>query len=161
MTWVEQGGHWPAVLKPRRAKGSDGVHLCASPEEMSRAFHAVHDQVDRLGFRNETVLVQEFLVGREYVVDTVSHDGRHRLAALWAYGKPAPGFDTIGLLSTEGIAATGWGAWRTMLLAPLPCGCSMRWRSATARAICKVIVDADGPVLVEIGARLHGGPRPI
>lgn len=154
--WVEQGGHWPAVLKPRRAKGSDGVHLCASPAEMSRAFHAVHGHVDRLGFRNETVLVQEFLVGREYVVDTVSQDGCHRLAALWAYGKPAPGFDTIGLLSTKELLPPN-GALADMLLAfAVRVLDALEIRHGAGH--CEVIVDADGPALVEIGARLHGGP---
>jgi CelD/BcsL family acetyltransferase involved in cellulose biosynthesis/biotin carboxylase len=156
MAWIDAGGHWPAVLKPRLAKGSDGVHLCATREEVSRAFHAVHDHIDRLGYRNETVLVQEFLVGREYVVDTVSHDGRHRLAALWAYGKPAPGFDSIGLLSTKELLPSQ-GELADMLF-----GFAVRVLDALeirhGAGHCEVIVDKDGPALVEIGARLHGGP---
>jgi biotin carboxylase/CelD/BcsL family acetyltransferase involved in cellulose biosynthesis len=156
MAWIEEGGHWPAVLKPRRAKGSDGVHLCASREEVSRAFHAVHGHVDRLGFRNETVLVQEFLIGREYVVDTVSHDGRHRLAALWAYGKPAPGFDTIGLLSTKELLPPDGALADRLFAFAVRVLDALEIRHGAGH--CEVIVDADGPVLVEIGARLHGGP---
>ncbi|MEO6217164.1 MAG: GNAT family N-acetyltransferase [Sphingomonas sp.] len=154
--WIEAGGHWPAVLKPRRAKGSDGVRLCVSAEEVTRAFHAIYDQPDRLGFHNETVLAQEFLVGREYVIDTVSHEGRHRLAALWAYGKPAPGFDSIGLLSTktllppDGPLADMLFAFAVQMLDAL----EIRYGAGHIEAI----VDDDGPVLVEIGARLHGGP---
>ncbi len=156
IAWIEKGGHWPAVLKPRRAKGSNGVHLCASPEEAARAFHAVHGHVDRLGFHNETVLVQEFLVGREYVVDTVSHDGRHRLAALWAYGKPAPGFDSIGLLSTKELLPPD-DALADMLLAfAVRVLDALEIRHGAGH--CEIIVDGDGPALVEIGARLHGGP---
>lgn len=156
MDWLDAGGHWPAVLKPRLAKGSEGVHLCASRDEVARAFHAVHGQVDRLGFSNETVLVQEFLSGPEYVVDTVSHDGHHRLAALWAYGKPAPGFDSIGLLSTkqllppEGPLADLLFAFAVRVLDAL--------EIRHGAGHCEVIVDEHGPVLVEIGARLHGGP---
>jgi CelD/BcsL family acetyltransferase involved in cellulose biosynthesis/carbamoylphosphate synthase large subunit len=156
LAWIEAGGHWPAVLKPRRAKGSDGVRLCASAEEVTHAFQAVHGQRDRLGFRNDTVLVQEFLVGREYVIDTVSLEGRHRLAALWAYGKPEPGFDSIGLLSTKTLLPPD-GALADMLFA-------FAERVLDALEIrygaghIEVIVGAGGPVLVEIGARLHGGP---
>lgn len=156
LSWIDAGGHWPAVLKPRRAKGSDGVRLCASAEEVTRAFHAIHDQPDRLGFHNETVLAQEFLVGREYVIDTVSHEGRHRLAALWGYGKPAPGFDSIGLLSTktllppQGPLADTLFAFAVRVLDAL----EIRYGAGHIEAI----VDDDGPVLVEIGARLHGGP---
>ncbi|MEO7687741.1 MAG: GNAT family N-acetyltransferase [Sphingomonas sp.] len=156
LVWIDAGGHWPAVLKPRRAKGSDGVRLCASPEELVRAFHAIHDQPDRLGFHNETVLAQEFLVGREYVIDTVSHEGRHRLASLWAYGKPAPGFESIGLLSTKTLLPSV-GPLADMLFA-----FAVRVLDALdirhGAGHIEAIVDADGPVLVEIGARLHGGP---
>jgi CelD/BcsL family acetyltransferase involved in cellulose biosynthesis len=156
LAWIEAGSHWPAVLKPCRAKGSDGVRLCASPEEVARAFKAVHGQIDRLGFRNETLLAQEFLAGREYVIDTVSHEGRHRLAALWAYGKPAPGFESIGLLSTKALLSPD-GPLADMLF-----GFAVRVLEALeirhGAGHIEVIVDADGPVLVEIGARLHGGP---
>lgn len=156
MAWIDEDGHWPAVLKPRRAKGSDGVYLCSSREEVSRAFHAVHGHVDRLGFRNETVLVQEFLAGREYVVDTVSVGGRHRLAALWAYGKPMPGFNTVGLLSTKELLRPD-GALADMLFAfAIRVLDALEIRHGAGH--CEVIVDGDGPVLVEIGARLHGGP---
>jgi CelD/BcsL family acetyltransferase involved in cellulose biosynthesis/biotin carboxylase len=156
MAWIDAGDHWPAVLKPRLAKGSDGVHLCATREEVSRAFHAVHDHVDRLGYRNETVLVQEFLVGREYVVDTVSHDGRHRLAALWPYGKPAPGFDSIGLLSTKELLPPQGELADMLFCFAVRVLDALEIRQGAGH--CEVIVDDDGPALVEIGARLHGGP---
>ena len=156
LAWIEAGGHWPAVLKPRRAKGSYGVRLCASREEVARAFHDVHGQRDRLGFHNDTVLAQEFLVGREYVVDTVSHAGRHRLAALWAYGKPEPGFESIGLLSTKTLLPPD-GPLADMLLAfAVRVLDALEIRHGAGHI--EVIVDADGPALVEIGARLHGGP---
>ncbi|MEO9132249.1 MAG: GNAT family N-acetyltransferase, partial [Sphingomonas sp.] len=156
LAWIEAGGHWPAVLKPRRAKGSDGVRLCASPAEVTCAFQTVHGQLDRLGFRNETVLAQEFLVGREYVIDTVSHEGRHRLAALWVYGKPAPGFESIGLLSTKALLPPD-GPLADMLFAfAVRVLDALQIRHGAGHI--EVIVDAAGPVLVEIGARLHGGP---
>lgn len=155
LAWIA-GGSWPAVLKPRRAKGSDGVRLCASVEEVTHAFQAFHGRLDRLGFRNETLLAQEFLVGREYVIDTVSHDGRHRLAALWAYGKPAPGFESIGLLSTKTLLPPE-GALADMLFAfAVRVLDALEIRHGAGHI--EVIVDTDGPVLVEIGARLHGGP---
>ncbi|PIC01514.1 GNAT family N-acetyltransferase [Caulobacter sp. X] len=156
LAWIEAEGGWPAVLKPRRAKGSEGVRLCATPDEAARAFAAIHGAVDRLGSANETVLAQQFLKGREYVVDTVSLDGRHRLAALWAYGKPPPGFAAVGLLSTKQLLPPE-GPLADMLF-----GFAARVLDALGirhgAGHCEIIVDEDGPALVEIGARLHGGP---
>ncbi|WP_158240642.1 GNAT family N-acetyltransferase [Telmatospirillum siberiense] len=156
LSWSEAGGHWPIVLKPRCSKGADGVRLCASREAVVRAFRDIHGRVDRLGFHNDTVLAQEYLRGREYVVDTVSRDGRHRLAGLWVYGKPAPDYDTLGLLATKELLATD-GPLANRLF-------DFAKRVLDALGIrhgaghCEIIVDDVGPALVEIGARLHGGP---
>ena len=156
LAWIDRECGWPVVLKPRRAKGSEGVRLCATRDEAARAFAAIHGTTDRLGSANATVLAQQFLSGREYVIDTVSHDGRHRLAALWAYGKPAPGFDSVGLLATKQLLPAE-GPLAEMLF-----GFAVRVLDALeirhGAGHCEVIVDAAGPALVEIGARLHGGP---
>jgi biotin carboxylase/CelD/BcsL family acetyltransferase involved in cellulose biosynthesis len=155
-SWIDEGGHWPAVLKPRQAQGSEGVRLCESTQTVARAFQAIHGQTNRFGFRNETVLVQEFLPGREYVVDTVSHDGHHRLAALWVYGKPPPGYEQVGQISTkellpvEGPFAERMFAFAARVLDAL----GIRYGAGH----CEVMVDDKGPALIEIGARLHGGP---
>jgi hypothetical protein len=38
------------------------------------------------------VVCQEFLQGKEYIVDHVSHDGIHKTAMVWVYNKcPADG----------------------------------------------------------------------
>jgi len=34
---------------------------------------------------NDSAVVQEYLQGTEYVVDTISRNGEHKLVALWAY----------------------------------------------------------------------------
>lgn len=40
-----------------------------------------------LGGVNEGALVMEYLDGTEYVVDSVSRDGVHRICAIWEYDK--------------------------------------------------------------------------
>lgn len=156
LAWIQAGGNWPAVLKPARSLGSDGVRLCGTPDEVAAAFDLIHGRPDRMGRRNDFVLAQQYLSGNEYVVDTVSRDGRHCLAALWAYGKPPAGHDTVGLLSTKHLLPPD-GALADLLF-------DFGARVLDALEIrhgaghCEVIVDAHGPALVEIGARLHGGP---
>lgn len=44
-------------------------------------------QINGLGSVNEGALVQEYLDGMEYVVDTVSRAGAHRVCAIWEYDK--------------------------------------------------------------------------
>jgi biotin carboxylase len=80
------------VVKPLQSAGSEDVYLCNSRAEAEAAFSRILGKVDGLGDRNESVLVQEFLVGKEYVVDQVSRDGVHKVVAVWEYDKrPANG----------------------------------------------------------------------
>lgn len=154
--WMDAGDHWPAILKPRRAQGSDGVRLCASKDAAATAFDLILGFANGMGFRNETVLAQEFLCGREYVVDTVSRDGRHRLAALWAYGKPVPSYKAVGLLSTKQLLPPDGPLADRLLAFAVRVLDALEIRHGAGH--CELIVDEDGPALVEIGARLHGGP---
>jgi biotin carboxylase len=75
------------VIKPRRDAGSHGVFLCETLEEARVAFTKITGQITIFGESNDTVLVQEFLAGKEYVVDTVSCQGEHRAVAIWEYDR--------------------------------------------------------------------------
>lgn len=148
--------HWPVIIKPQQAKGGDGVHYCTNGQEAARAFHALYGQRDVMGMVNRAVLVQEFISGPEYVVDTVSLDGVHRLSTLWTYGKEAPGFDSAGQFTTKTLLSPDHP------LAPSLFAFAGRVLDALGirqgAGHCEIRVAPDGPVLIEIAARLHGGP---
>lgn len=61
----------PVIIKPRDNSGSRGVKLCRNKEElegsMSEAF-----EVSKL----DTVLVEEFIEGLEYSIESLHHDGK-------------------------------------------------------------------------------------
>ena len=50
---------------------------------MKRGFDKINGAINGLGVVNEGVLIQEFLEGKEYVVDSVSRDGKHKVMAIW------------------------------------------------------------------------------
>ena len=50
-----------------------------SLEEVQRAYGSIMGKINGLGLENQYVLVQEFLDGTEYVVDTVSLNGIHKV----------------------------------------------------------------------------------
>lgn len=75
------------IVKPLDSAGSDDVTLCTTIEEVKNAYGNIMGKVNSLGFVNSAVLVQEFLEGREYIVDMVSCDGHHKLAAIWSYDR--------------------------------------------------------------------------
>lgn len=79
---------FPCVIKPSRGSGSKDVIKAHSWNEAEVEFHAL---LGTPGYANgslsDAVLVQEFVVGTEYVVDTVSRDGEHKIVAVWKYDK--------------------------------------------------------------------------
>ncbi|MFE6620778.1 ATP-grasp domain-containing protein [Streptomyces sp. NPDC057740] len=71
------------VLKPVRSALNDGVSFCGTAEEVRAAFTALVGAESAVGLRNDAVVAQEYLVGAEYYVNTVSLDGEHYVCDLW------------------------------------------------------------------------------
>ncbi|WP_435191958.1 ATP-grasp domain-containing protein [Streptomyces sp. bgisy126] len=71
------------VLKPVRSALNDGVFFCSTEEEVRTAFGSLVGADSALGLRNDAVVAQEYLVGAEYYVNTVSLDGKHYVCDLW------------------------------------------------------------------------------
>lgn len=83
---------FPVVLKPTNGACSDGVKLCQSYDEAKEHFEHLMAAQNVYGGAQNAVLCQEFLRGKEYVVDHVSRDGVHKTAMIWVYDKrPANG----------------------------------------------------------------------
>ncbi len=154
--WAHDHARWPVVAKPLRSVASDSVAVCTTEAELDRAHEAIAGRTNVLGIVNESVLVQEFVDGQEYVVDTVSCAGHHRVAALWCYhrapsGLPASVFyDAMELLSYEGERQESLLAYAVGVLDAL----EIRYGPAHTELIW---TDGEVPVLVETGARLSAG----
>lgn len=157
LRWVRRLSAWPLVVKPLASTGNDRVQVCKSEPEIEHAYRAIINQPNVLGLLNKEVLVQEYLFGTEYVVDTVSWAGQHRLATIWRYGKPSwdtypVGYDRMQLLPGEGETQRQLFAYVTRVLDAL----DIQYGPAHS----EVMLTGDGPVLVEVGARMNGGNSP-
>lgn len=76
-----------AVVKPKDGAGSVGVHLCHSREEILKNVEEGLSTSNFFGNVMDGILVQELLVGTEYIVDTISRDGIHYISDVWRYDK--------------------------------------------------------------------------
>ena len=80
------------MLKPRRGTGGCGVALACDEAHARRAFEALQAPFSPDDEVAAAPLLQEYLAGEEWVVDTASRDGEHKAVALWRYSKgPANG----------------------------------------------------------------------
>ena len=149
-----RGEEYPVVLKPTDSAGSDGVKLCHNFDEAREHFQRILEvEAVNGGFSTE-VLCQEFLKGKEYVVDTVSRDGEHKTTAVWVYDKrPANGSFCVyfGLLpiDTMSVEAKYLIAYNNSVLDALG------MKNGPSHG--EVIMTPSGPCLVEMNCRAHGG----
>lgn len=66
-----EGMAYPIIVKPRDNSGSRGVKLCRNKQELETSIAEAFD-VSRLG----TVLVEEFIEGREFSIESLHYDGK-------------------------------------------------------------------------------------
>lgn len=104
VTWLEQQTNWPLIAKPTESTGNDGVSICHSADAVLASFQQNIGQTNKLNRTNNELLVQEFIDGAEYAVDTVSWNGKHHIVALWKYHKPSgemAGYNAMEFLAPD------------------------------------------------------------
>ncbi|WP_052412486.1 hypothetical protein [Streptomyces mutabilis] len=146
-----------AVVKPLASAGSDGVRFCRTPADVHDATRTVLDSRNVFGQPNTAALVQARLVGTDYYINTVTVDGRHKVAETWRYTKQTrPGTGPIYDYE-EPVPATTTEA-RLLRAYTFAVLVALGIRNSPAHT--KVMLTATGPVLIETGARLGGATSP-
>jgi biotin carboxylase len=153
LTWISATTTYPVVVKALDSAGTDGVFICDTPDEVTAAFNSIIDVENFMGQMNREVLVQSYLRGVEYIVNSVSCEGRHFVNDLWEYKKKYIAghgnvYDRDVLLSFEGELQAQLISYTHTVLNAL----GINYGPTHA----EVMMTEDGPVLVEVAARLSG-----
>lgn len=134
---------------------ADGVMLCHTFEEAKKHFLYLAEEHELVnGGSCGQVLCQEYLKGREYVVDQVSLDGVHKTMMVWVYDKrPANGgsFVYFGDIPFESDTP------EAKALIPYARDVLDALGAKNGPSHGEFIMTADGPCLVEMNCRCHGG----
>ena len=139
------------VIKRARSAATLGVHLCEGFDEMMDAVRqelALAADDENVG----DILMQERIIGKEYIVNTVSCAGKHRLVSMWAYDKvPLNGSNVYNYAESINRLDIGHSA-------------LVRYAYDVLDAIGlqygpvhgEYMVDEKGPVLIEVNCRPMG-----
>ncbi|MET8849708.1 ATP-grasp domain-containing protein [Amycolatopsis sp. NPDC004625] len=157
VAWAGETGGYPVVVKPLSSASTEDVAICRTAGAADRAARAVLSATTMFGERNTAVLAQSFLAGTEYIVDTVSRDGRRYVCGVWEYVKTTtaagkPIYDRDVLLDPDRAPVPELVEYVDGVLGAL----GIRHGAAHA----EVIMTPEGPALVEIAARLNGNMHP-
>ncbi|MDV2998812.1 MAG: Dapdiamide A synthase [Chroococcopsis gigantea SAG 12.99] len=157
VSWVRDRNKWPIVLKPVDSTGTNNVIFCEDEKEVISAFNRIMTSKNVMGRQNGEVLAQEFLEGTEYCVNTVSWEGKHYIAEIWRFRKritPGAGYiyDAEEPIPYEGSVQKELCDYVCDVLDAL----DVRFGAAHT----EVMMTAEGPILIETGARLVGAIVP-
>jgi biotin carboxylase len=143
------------VIKPVASAGSDDVYLCRSVAEVEANFQRIIGTRNVFGVVNAEVVVQEYLEGDEYVVDTVSMDGVHKCVAVWKYDKRAFNGAPFVYFGLELMGVENGCEVDALIDYQFSVLDALGIQNGPAHG--EVKLTPTGPCLVEVGARCHGG----
>lgn len=157
LSWYRRTGG-RVVVKPVSSAGNDGVFFCDDEREVGAAFDALAGTDGALDLRNTAVLAQEYLLGVEYYVNTVSVDGVHHVTDVHStrHLNVNGVRDLLGgshLLPRRGVEQDALVDYTAGVLDALGI------RNGPAHSELKLT--ADGPRLVETASRICGADLPV
>ena len=145
------------VIKPTYSAGSVSVRICLNRNEMIDSINQLFDEVNHYGDELEELLIQERINGIEYIVNTVTHKGIHRVTLVWKYNKIKTSEGAIVYDSCETVNELSLGEAEMVEYA---------YKVADALEIQygpvhgEYMIDEKGPVLIEVNCRPCGGSMP-
>lgn len=145
------------VVKPPRSASTDGVVRLPGGRGWREAFGAQLGKPNQWGVVNDRMLVMEYAVGTEYVVDTFSADGVHTVTDVTRYTKVDNGphmavYDSMEWLAPDEPHVAELVDYTRGVLDAV----GMRFGSAHV----ELMLTDEGPRLIELNARPHGGGQP-
>merc|ERR1712187_572080 len=163
LQWATTRDKWPVVAKPAGGVGSEGIFFCKSTADIEKAHKEIIGVVNPKGVKNDAVALQEFLKGDEYIVDTISSNGRHICVAIWTQGKRRDlPWNPTSIITTHNMLMSPHGEIQNQLV-------DYTFKMLDALGFKhgpshnELMFTERGPVLIEINARMHGvqGPKVI
>jgi biotin carboxylase len=146
------------VVKPLNSASTDGVKFAQGRSGVADALaRCAWGKINDLGERNGGFVVQPFVQGAEYVVDLVAHEGAYAVASVCRYRKETRNGSSFVYAGLDALDP------HDPQLARL-----IDYALHAARALglhvgplhMELLDSPDGPVMIEAGARLHGGVAP-
>jgi biotin carboxylase len=158
-TWLDRNGlhGQDLVIKPPKSASTDGVVKVAGGVGWAEVFAANLGRINQFGAVDDRLLVQKFVTGTEYVLDTFTQDGTHGLVDVCRYQKVDNGphmavYDAMRWLPHDDPAIADLLTYTRAVLDAV----GMRFGAAHV----EIMSTEQGPLLIELGARAHGGGHP-
>ena len=151
--FYEKEGLKEVVLKPLYSAASVGVHICLDKEDMIETFDKALNDTGVYGNTQEKILIQERINGTEYIVNTVSCNGIHRVNSIWKYNKITTHegrhiYDTANTVNELSLGESEMVEYAYNVADAI----GIKYGPVHG----EYMIDEDGPVLIEVNCRPCG-----
>lgn len=166
LAWYREQPVRRVVAKPLDSAGSDDVFICDDEAQITAAAGRILGKTNLMMQNNHAVLLQHYMEGEEYVVNTVSHGGLHWVSDIWRCRKALSGdgrkiYDYEDLLLPDDEEAHEVRqAGEATQAAAYVCAVLDAVGIAFGPAHTEIIITPQGPRLLETGARISGLANP-
>lgn len=147
---------FPLVIKPDASAGSDGFTIIDHIESFEPSFKKLHSTQNRLGIPNSRLLIQEFIQGEEFAVNTVSSNGEHFVTHIWHYHKKTVGPNKIYDWEEYVDPVSELGRTLSKFVFRTLDSLDIKYGAAHT----EVMIDHNGPILIETASRVDGMCNP-
>ncbi len=144
------------VVKPAKGVSSIGVTVCTTVKELKHAISLAQNK-NNYAVTNKKPILQEFIDGEEYIVDTVSSNGVVKVSSVYHYHKkqikgyaPVYSWTTVHSPDEKEIKPIVNYALKVVKAV------GVEWGPVHG----EYKVDKKGPVLIETNCRIPGGTMP-
>lgn len=138
---------YPCVMKPTDSAGSRGVVLCRSIDELRKGYEYSHNES-----RGGAVIIEEYLQGPEFSIEVMVIDGEpHVLQITDKLTTGAPHFVEMGHSQPTRQCEEN-----SVKIRDLACRAVRAVGINVGPAHVEMILTANGPKMVELGARMGG-----
>ena len=151
--WTDNGLK-KAVMKYSESGGTVGLKICDSLEACIEHFEHMQAEYNCYGWSGSPIMIQEYIGGTEYIVNSISVNGKHKITDIWRYEKIVQDdgvlvYDTCILVDrlVPGMQKLLQYTYKVLDAVEMKNGFSHN----------EFKVDEKGPVLIEVNARVMGG----
>ncbi len=141
------------VIKPDLSAGSFGLHVCDSLESTIYALDSLMSSTSWTGEQFEYILIQDYIEGDEYIVNTITKDGVHKITDVWKYTKIELGGGVVPIgvktVTDPNQYEIDFASYALKVLDAVGI--------EYGPSHLEIKLDEDGPVLIEVNARPMGG----
>ena len=146
------------VLKPVHDSEPANVRICSTEEEIIENVNDLLTRKDIFGEDIEDIIIQEFIDGDEYIINTASNNGIHRITTIWKYKKVKTSDGSFIYDALESVNDLSLGEVEMIEYAyDVNDAIGIKYGAVSG----EYIIDENGPVLVEVNCHPMGGHLPV